>query len=72
MFLNELPNQIQFPSAEAPGPLESNGFQPEFRDHALASDVNVRRFAPIQGHKEKALGPYSENRRHSIATLSTN
>ena len=37
MFLNELPNQIQFPSAEAPGPFESNGFQPEFRDHALAT-----------------------------------
>jgi hypothetical protein len=30
----------------------------------------VRRFAPIQGHNEKAIGAYSEDSRHSIVVLS--
>ena len=70
MLMNELDNRIQFYSAEASGVLKDNWLQPKFRDHILASDVNMRRLAPVQGHKEKAVGTYSENCWHSIAILS--
>jgi len=70
MFINELQNYIQFGPAEAPGTFKRHGFQPEFRRLVLASHVDVRRFAPIQGNKEKPMGTQSENRRHCSLILS--
>src|SRR6266436_5674796 len=55
MLVHELNNGIQFRATEAPGPLKGNWFQTEFRGHIIASHVNVRRLAPIQGHKEKTI-----------------
>jgi hypothetical protein len=48
MPMNEFQNCIQFHSAEASGAFEGNGLQPKLRDHIFASDVNVRRLAPVQ------------------------
>jgi len=65
MLLNKLRYRVQLYPAEASGTFKRNRFQPEFRDEVLASDVNVRRPAQVQGHKEKAIRTYSENSRHS-------
>jgi hypothetical protein len=70
MLLNELQNYTQFHPAKAPGTFERYGFKPDFRDHVLASHVDVRRLAPIQGNKEEPIGTSSENRRHCLLIVS--
>ncbi len=70
MLINELRNRIQFAGAETSGSLKCHGIQPELRNHILASDVNMRRLASVQGHEEKAVATYSENGRHAMTILS--
>src|SRR6266851_7222821 len=69
MLLNETCNCVQLHSAEAPGTLQGNGFQPEFCHHHLAPHVDVGRLAPIQGYEEETIGTYPENRCYAIAVL---
>jgi hypothetical protein len=70
MLVHELCDFVQFPSTEASSALQRNRLQPEFRNHILASHVNMRWFASIQGYEEETVGTYPEDSRHPIAILS--
>ncbi len=55
MLLHELGNCVEFRPAESPSALKNNRVQPEFRDHALASHMDMRRFSAVKGHKEEKV-----------------
>jgi hypothetical protein len=56
MLLNELQDYTQFHPAKAPGTFTRCGFKPDFRDHVLASHMDVwgkRYQVPFSGKKPK-------------------
>jgi hypothetical protein len=56
MLLNELQDYTQFHPAKAPGTFKRYGFKPDFRDHLLASHMDVwgkRYQVPFSGKKPK-------------------
>jgi hypothetical protein len=60
--MDEPQDCVQFHAAKASRSFEGHGLKPNFRHHVLTSHVNVRWFAPIQGHKEETIRTTSQNR----------
>src|SRR5262249_27536868 len=59
MLLNQAPDPVNLPPAEAVAALQANGIKPEFRLGIVAIDVDVWWFAAIACVEEKTVRPGS-------------
>jgi hypothetical protein len=64
VFFNQPGDLVQFCPAETTGSLESHRVEPEFGDHFLSLDMNVRWLRLVKRDEEKAVWANSQDRRH--------